>query len=1286
MQCDDLLRRSRELMAQNDPAGAESLIVQAERLGVEYPPIYLGDTPKRARRDLDRMRGAAGGSTSLPSQLFSPLGATKKAPPSDPFMGQNRGNLVDPNAANVPPDMQGRYPMPTMGRPDLAASGAPPFGRQDPMAPPAQDDLRLPPALANRYAAVNPPAAAPTDPAGVPSDQARARNDYLLREARRALAMGDVRRAADMIGQARQLPIRYAPSDDTPDRVGAAIVKYQEVNGLDKGTETYRRAYARMLMEQSEALLNWKEYEAADQLAGQAARQQIDYGPYEARPDDLLRRIAALRQQNGPATPPPGSGSAVGPKQPSGVMLAGGTVPADQRASRAFYDTNHDQTRNIRVSDQQEGPEVIPTPQGRQTSGTEPAEPQKSPGYALFQQGEAALKAREHDRAYQLFRQASAYSSELDSLTAQRLQDHLQLLSVSKPSARPAQPGQPLSPADELAARQQALVREIYSDVANQASKARALREKDAEGSLALLQDARRKVEASGLDPAPREQILRRIDRDLAETQQFIEQNRPRIELAEKNDHVKSSMAREAMTKEQMQQKLAELVDEFNKLNAEHRFEEAYVIAKRASELAPNEPIVTQMLISQKMHMNLMRDLAIKDKKEQEVVKAYQAVDAASTPFSGDIEFPDAKVWGDLVKNRKKYAMDHQRHRSERELEIEKRLKTPVSFSFRGKPLSQVLEQLAKLADININLDEEGLRQEGLSPDTPVTLEISREIMLKSALNLILENRHLCYIVKDEVLRITSEQMKSGQIYRVSYPVGDLVMPIPNFVPNPNMGMSGALHQAMSNAGLGGPSPFGTSSTPLMVASRDGKQNNAAVNPTVMAQMMGGRQGPTAGVAPSSGGAGAGGGNGPGGLGGAANADFESLIELITQTVSPKSWEANGGQGNIAPFETNLSLVVSQTQEVHEQIVDLLEQLRRMQDLQVTIEVRFITLNDSFFERIGVNFDFNIMKNTTNVQAAGFSAPFTDPGSGLTTVARNPGSPGTAVVGLQTAPSSPSAAGMAGPALFTSDLDIPVQQGSYALAVPQFGGFDAAAGASLGFAILSDIEAYFFINAAQGDKRTNVLQAPKVTLFNGQQAFVSDTSQTPFVISVIPVVGDFAAAQQPVIVVLSEGTFMTVQAVVSNDRRFVRLTIVPFFSKIANSGNTFTFQGSDTTTNDTTKEGVVDQAKGLFQNNHQATTHTHSGVTVQLPTFSFVTVTTTVSVPDGGTVLLGGIKRLSEARNEYGVPILDKIPYLNRLFKNTSIGRDTSSLMMMVTPRIIIQEEEEEKLGIQAPP
>ena len=60
-------------------------------------------------------------------------------------------------------------------------------------------------------------------------------------------------------------------------------------------------------------------------------------------------------------------------------------------------------------------------------------------------------------------------------------------------------------------------------------------------------------------------------------------------------------------------------------------------------------------------------------------------------------------------------------------------------------------------------------------------------------------------------------------------------------------------------------------------------------------------------------------------------------------------------------------------------------------------------------------------------------------------------------------------------------------------------------------------------------------------------------------------------------------------------------------------------------------------------------------------------------------MLLGGLKRLSEGRNEFGPPILSKIPYLDRLFKNVGYGRETTSLLMMVTPRIIINEEEESR-------
>jgi general secretion pathway protein D len=175
----------------------------------------------------------------------------------------------------------------------------------------------------------------------------------------------------------------------------------------------------------------------------------------------------------------------------------------------------------------------------------------------------------------------------------------------------------------------------------------------------------------------------------------------------------------------------------------------------------------------------------------------------------------------------------------------------------------------------------------------------------------------------------------------------------------------------------------------------------------------------------------------------------------------------------------------------------------------------------------------------------------------------------------------------------------------------------------------------------------------------------------------------------PVITVLNEGTAVNVEAVVSNDRRFVRLTLVPFFSQIGKIQE-FQFEGSKSSRAKSSDErsgadvkvpgatGLVGLANGFSSSGEIE--QRSNGTTLQLPEFLFTTVTTTVSVPDGGTVLLGGVKRLREGRNEFGVPILSKVPYVNRLFKNVGLGRTTDSLMLMVTPRIIIQEEEEERL------
>ncbi len=56
---------------------------------------------------------------------------------------------------------------------------------------------------------------------------------------------------------------------------------------------------------------------------------------------------------------------------------------------------------------------------------------------------------------------------------------------------------------------------------------------------------------------------------------------------------------------------------------------------------------------------------------------------------------------------------------------------------------------------------------------------------------------------------------------------------------------------------------------------------------------------------------------------------FDDLIEAITTTVEPESWEELGGPGSISPFYYNDCLVVSQTHQVHYKMFEMLEQIRK---------------------------------------------------------------------------------------------------------------------------------------------------------------------------------------------------------------------------------------------------------------------------------------------------------------------------------------------------------------------
>ena len=1272
---DDLLRQARAAIKAGDLDKADGLIGQAEKLGVKYDPLTARfvDTPDKLRKLLDEAKTRRP-AAQLPSSRFPALGGVgQPALSADPLANFNRQQgveqitgdakpkalslLADARAALAAGDKfaalaawQKAAALPVQYGPnedspqkvalDLQRAGVDPSRLQAAPASPVspyqlrpsdvQHNDQLPALGGSPYAS---PAAAQSDV-----------NPYTLPAEANPLAASP---ASQSLYQAAPQSI-YGPAAPASPASPAAGA-YDEPQRLPTG-DPAKKGEAARLIAQARAALDRGDLQAAQAMAEQAQDlnvPDIAFAGDETRPWQVLLEIEKVARRR------------------EGVMQASGAnAPAEPQypVAQGYYNPATDTTQTVPASSGSVLARQNPAASGQ------PARPAGA-GVRLYDEGLRALENQDREAALAKFTEAWKFRDQLDPAIVQQLKDKLTFLRAAAVEPQPvgAQP----SPLAAVNSEQEILRQKLYREILAEENKAKSQAQSDPKGALAGLQQLRDRVNSAQVEPAAKKQLLTIVDRMVHQLATYIEENKATIENDEQTNAVRAEIVRDQELKFEGETKLHQMVEQFNRLMEERRYPEAEVIAMQAREIDPQNPVVVSLVEKSRLARNIAEQYSIREKKEKYFIDALNDVENAAYSEVGDakpLAFGNTKMWGDLTKSRRKLLGEKVRM-SPAEQEIQRSLSKLVEARFNQRPLSEVIDTLSKMVGVNIHLDPEGLRNEGLTTDTPVSLQLSQPISLRSALDLILRPIKLSYVVQSEVLLVTSEQTRDRNVIPTVYYVADLVVPIPNFVPGYNVGLPAALRESLNALGYGGPVPA-SMTAPLTIAKDEGQRlQTGAVSSTVLAQ-MGGMQTPGGLRLPNMPGGQM---MGPGGLGGGVVADFDPLIDLITTTIAPESWTDVGGPGAIREFESNLSLVVSQTQDVHEQIADLLEQLRRLQDLQVTIEVRFITLSDNFFERIGVDFDFRIDDNThLNNQldllpgnSAGGPVPPVA-GNGVSTFFDDD----NYSIGIGWSATGP-----------TADLDLAFNQGNFGAAVPAFGGFDPGTAANFGFAILSDIEAFFLLEAAQGDQRTNILQAPKVTLFNGQSANVNDQVQRPFVTSVIPVVGDFAAAYQPVIVMLNEGTSLNVQAVVSADRRFVRLTLVPFFSQIGEV-NTFTFDGKVTTDSGTVVQDPSNPDDTVTQNS----TRTVEGTTVQLPTFAFTSVTTTVSVPDGGTVLLGGVKRLREGRTVRGVPLLSKVPYISRLFKNVGIGRDAQSLMMMVTPRIIIQEEEEAKLGIELEP
>jgi len=78
-----------------------------------------------------------------------------------------------------------------------------------------------------------------------------------------------------------------------------------------------------------------------------------------------------------------------------------------------------------------------------------------------------------------------------------------------------------------------------------------------------------------------------------------------------------------------------------------------------------------------------------------------------------------------------------------------------------------------------------------------------------------------------------------------------------------------------------------------------------------------------------------------------SESDFDTLIQLITSSIAPESWDFVGGPGSINGFPDAISLVVLQTPEVHERIAILLRDLEGQRGAAEVASGRSVPAQDS---------------------------------------------------------------------------------------------------------------------------------------------------------------------------------------------------------------------------------------------------------------------------------------------------------------------------------------------------
>ncbi len=384
------------------------------------------------------------------------------------------------------------------------------------------------------------------------------------------------------------------------------------------------------------------------------------------------------------------------------------------------------------------------------------------------------------------------------------------------------------------------------------------------------------------------------------------------------------------------------------------------------------------------------------------------------------------------------------------------------------------------------------------------------------------------------------------------------------------------------------------------------------------------------------------------------------------------------------------TLIVRNTQDNLDMVDALVDQANASQPKQVAIESKFIEINQNNLKELG--FDWLLGPFTLNGKVfgsggtAGNGAPVTGVHAANFPFNNNGipvGGPGTGIPNDGTAGGPVTSGNRSGNfAISANALD--------ALLMPGLGQVAGAAPGIFGLAgVFTNPQFQVVVRALNQKKGIDLLSAPSVTTKSGQRAIIEVIRELRYPRTYtppqVPSIGTTTTTGSQVVPVVvtpttpqdwetrNTGVTLEVEPIVGGDATTIDLNLVPQvveFEGFINYGSPINAVGVNTA------GGVISTSVPVVLTEN----------VINQPVFSTRKVTTSVSVYDGQTVVLGGLMREDVQKSEDKVPIIGDIPLVGRAFRTNVEQHVKKNLVMFVTARIVtpaglpLNEEEEEGL------